>query len=234
NWTLISGTYTALGGERYLTLGHLKSDANTTYFSLPYGTMGAYYYYDDVSVTPVNLLPVSLSFFSADFVKSFSGTYVQLQWTTESEWNSCCFMIERSSDGQNFSAIGMVNSSTNSNTSHQYRFADQNPLPGSSFYRLRLQNTDESFSYSSAVSVVNDGTATSAYISNGIIIISNESDHNIIATIYSTEGKQIAVQIISPGKFEWKPSADLYELHLLLLHDANTGNAIYREKIWLN
>jgi PKD repeat protein len=51
NWTLISGEYMAAGGEEYLTIGHFKDDSLVTYIDLPYGTIGPYYYIDDVSVT---------------------------------------------------------------------------------------------------------------------------------------------------------------------------------------
>jgi hypothetical protein len=49
-WTLISGTYTATGGEQWLTLGHFKNDTACTYLTLPYGNLGAYYFFDDISV----------------------------------------------------------------------------------------------------------------------------------------------------------------------------------------
>lgn len=51
NWVLISGSYTATGGELYITLGHFKPDSLTTYLQLPYGNLGAYYFIDDVSLT---------------------------------------------------------------------------------------------------------------------------------------------------------------------------------------
>ena len=51
NWQLISGTYTATGGEEYLTIGHFKPDSLTTFIQLPYGNLGPYYYMDDISVT---------------------------------------------------------------------------------------------------------------------------------------------------------------------------------------
>src|SRR5436190_712371 len=60
NWTLVSGTYSATGGERYLTLGHFRDDASTTYLQVDYGGQGAYYYFDDVSVTAINVLPIEL------------------------------------------------------------------------------------------------------------------------------------------------------------------------------
>ena len=52
NWTLITGTYTALGGEDHLTIGSFSDDANTQFLvinsssSLEY----AYYYLDEVFV----------------------------------------------------------------------------------------------------------------------------------------------------------------------------------------
>ncbi|NTW34485.1 MAG: gliding motility-associated C-terminal domain-containing protein [Bacteroidetes bacterium] len=55
-WTLISGTYTAYGGDQYITIGNFYDDANTnTLFvdgsqdSIHYSF--SYYYIDDVSIT---------------------------------------------------------------------------------------------------------------------------------------------------------------------------------------
>jgi len=53
SWMLVQGTFTALGGESYLTLGNFRTDANTTYSNFPAGSEPdyAYYYFDEVSVT---------------------------------------------------------------------------------------------------------------------------------------------------------------------------------------
>jgi len=53
NWTLISGIYTAHGGEQYITIGNFYDDANTdTLFVGGAVAQGkySYYYIDDVSV----------------------------------------------------------------------------------------------------------------------------------------------------------------------------------------
>jgi len=49
NWMLISGSFIASGGERFMTIGNFDSNANTNVQSSIGGT-GAYYYIDDVSV----------------------------------------------------------------------------------------------------------------------------------------------------------------------------------------
>ncbi len=54
NWTLVSGTYTAVGGENYITLGNFSDDANTQAPLVnPGNTLGwGYYYIDEVFVIP--------------------------------------------------------------------------------------------------------------------------------------------------------------------------------------
>ena len=51
NWTQVIDTFTAFGGEEYLTIGIFTNDANTNWVPTPGGTFHApYYYIDDVSV----------------------------------------------------------------------------------------------------------------------------------------------------------------------------------------
>jgi hypothetical protein len=51
NWTKISGSFIANGGEQYLTIGNFFTDAFTDTLNIGGGSQpGAYYYIDDVSV----------------------------------------------------------------------------------------------------------------------------------------------------------------------------------------
>lgn len=52
NWLQITGTYIATGGEQYITIGHFKPDSLTNEVTVNYGHMGAYYFYDDISLIP--------------------------------------------------------------------------------------------------------------------------------------------------------------------------------------
>jgi gliding motility-associated-like protein len=55
NWMLVSGTYTAQGGEQYITIGNFKDNAHTDFIRISYShSLLAYYYIDDVSVYPCN------------------------------------------------------------------------------------------------------------------------------------------------------------------------------------
>lgn len=51
SWMLVSGIYTAAGGEQYITIGNFNDDPSTTITQVGnIGSYGAYYFVDDVSV----------------------------------------------------------------------------------------------------------------------------------------------------------------------------------------
>ena len=52
SWQLVSGKYTALGGEKYLVVGNFLPDSLTTFQSTGFGVRPvAYYYFDDFNVS---------------------------------------------------------------------------------------------------------------------------------------------------------------------------------------
>ncbi len=59
NWVKVSGIYKAQGGEQYITIGNFKTDAQTSYKQVqPTGYNGAGYLIDDVSVIPLDSIPL--------------------------------------------------------------------------------------------------------------------------------------------------------------------------------
>ena len=59
-WMKVTGNYIASGGEQFITIGNFRDDNNTT-ISQPgsIGSFGAYYFVDDVSVSPINTTSVA-------------------------------------------------------------------------------------------------------------------------------------------------------------------------------
>ncbi|MEP7169925.1 MAG: T9SS type A sorting domain-containing protein [Bacteroidota bacterium] len=52
NWVLVSGNFTAAGGESYVIIGNFKDDANTTFQQIStQGNQFTYYLFDDLSLT---------------------------------------------------------------------------------------------------------------------------------------------------------------------------------------
>ncbi|PZR35221.1 MAG: hypothetical protein DI538_15560 [Azospira oryzae] len=63
---------------------------------------------------------------------------VILKWTTSAQEYFDRFVIERSDDGKNFSAIIVILGKTFLNEEHIHSSKDLYPLPGKSYYRLKL------------------------------------------------------------------------------------------------
>lgn len=54
SWMLVSGTFTATGGEQYITIGNFNDDSATTIAMVgSTGSYGTYYFVDDISVTAI-------------------------------------------------------------------------------------------------------------------------------------------------------------------------------------
>lgn len=74
-----------------------------------------------------------------------------LKWKTVNESDMTYYAIERSQNGKDFTEIGRV-SSRNETAASEYYFTDKTSS-GNSIYRLKMVNTDGSFTYSKTVVV---------------------------------------------------------------------------------
>ena len=83
-------------------------------------------------------LPVTLTNFTAQQ----TGNAVQLNWATASETNNNYFSIARSTDGKEFKELAKVDGAGTSAEMHTYSYTDENPLSGSSYYRLSQTDYD--------------------------------------------------------------------------------------------
>ncbi|MBL8002957.1 MAG: T9SS type A sorting domain-containing protein [Flavobacteriales bacterium] len=101
------------------------------------------------------VLPIELGGFEAQPIDQ----QVKLDWWTASETNNDLFVIERSADAMTFEAIGTVDGAGNSTSAIGYDWVDEDPLSGTSYYRLRQIDLDGLFSFSEIRSVHFHGTA---------------------------------------------------------------------------
>lgn len=102
-------------------------------------------------------LPLVLS----QFFAQKQTNKVVLQWTTSSEEGVKQFVIERSSDGKTYKAIGTVAATGNSTLTQKYSFADASPFMGiNNYYRLLMQDADGNFKYSKMLIIKFDGQIT--------------------------------------------------------------------------
>jgi fibronectin-binding autotransporter adhesin len=94
-------------------------------------------------------LPVQLLSFTA----TRQGTTVRAAWATASEKNSAYFVVQRSADGRTFSDVQRVAAQGNTLVRHDYAATDAQPLPGTSYYRLRQVDLDGTVAYSPVATV---------------------------------------------------------------------------------
>lgn len=94
---------------------------------------------------PANIiLPVKLVSFTA----AREQDIVKLNWATATEENNEYFTIERSVNGNEWTAIKTIKGAGNSASLINYETVDASPLPGTSYYRLRQTDIDGRSTYS--------------------------------------------------------------------------------------
>lgn len=81
------------------------------------------------------------------FTSKCEGNKVQVTWKTAQEQNSSHFNIERSPDDINWTVIGKLPASRNSNTENSYSFTDNNPGQNG-YYRIAGYDLDGRVQYS--------------------------------------------------------------------------------------
>ncbi|HEY0678475.1 MAG TPA: choice-of-anchor J domain-containing protein [Chitinophagaceae bacterium] len=143
-------------------------------------------------------LPVTLEYFSAQK----QSKAVQLSWSTASETNSKEFIIERSGNGRDFSALKKVMAAGNSSQTNSYRVIDDKPLTGNNFYRLRMMDADGQSTLSRIIKVVFDKgilvTFSPNPAQNRLVINVLQANEPVTVQLIDAHGKTIR-QRVSPA-----------------------------------
>lgn len=96
-----------------------------------------------ITISSTAALPVELSFFKVENV----GEYNVLKWQTTAEIENDYFEIQKSNNGIDFEAIGIVKGMGNSIEVNDYQFVDKKEGE-SSYYRLKQVDFDGAYEYS--------------------------------------------------------------------------------------
>ncbi len=93
NWIKVSSVYVAQGGERFITIGNFKNDANTLFENIGPNTAGqTLYYVDDVSIIPLDSLPLkadagqdaTIALGDSVFIGSLTNGITNITWYNSS------------------------------------------------------------------------------------------------------------------------------------------------------
>lgn len=98
-----------------------------------------------------NPLPITLNYFNG----TKQGSNHQLAWkVTCNATPHLTMLLQRSSDGQNFSSINSVTADA-ARCNQPFNYTDASPLPGNNYYRLKITGADGKISYSKTVLLLN-------------------------------------------------------------------------------
>lgn len=89
-------------------------------------------------------LPVTI----ASFTAQRNGSVNELHWTINQELNLSHYIVERSTDGVNFTSIGQVTARGFTSSAVNYQFVDHSPVKGINYYRLRIVDINNPVKYS--------------------------------------------------------------------------------------
>ncbi len=137
-------------------------------------------------------LPLKMGEFTA--AKNTGG--IILNWETLSEQNTSFFEVERSTNGTDFTAIGRVNAKGNSSAKQNYSYTDINPGAGINYYRLKLADIDNAYTYSRTVVIKGNQVITIELFPNpvdNVLQVQLPSAKIEVATIFITDasGKKV-------------------------------------------
>ena len=115
-----------------------------------------------------------------------------LNWVTADEKDFSAFEIQKSTDARSFEKVGAVTAKlTNGSHLNAYTFYDENASEPAIYYRLKMIDTDGSFTFSR------------------IISINNEAEISVVGEFYPNPvlTENVSVDIITTSSGIWKISA---------------------------
>lgn len=126
---------------------------------------------------PMNVLPVTMVNVKAEVKNSD----IMVSWNVEDQKNVKSYVVERSADGSNFSAVGTVNAAN----LNAYSFTDKNALSGVNYYRVVSVDIDGKKGMSTVVK------ATMNTIAEGLSVYPNPIAGNNVHLKMQVQSKGI-------------------------------------------
>ncbi len=134
---------------------------------------------------------------------SFKGNqrngYNQLQWITAEEINTRHFELESSTDGSAFTRIATIPAAGNGNNTYSYN--DQRMNTGKTFYRLKMVDIDQRYSYSSVIAIINTSNNSLRLFPNPVsditYINAGSSLLHTRATLHDANGRLLQTILIT-------------------------------------
>lgn len=158
-------------------------------------------YMDDLSLTVSNatITPIELLSFDARLIQDSVAIY----WATATERNNAYFTIEKSLNGESWSAVDTIAGAGNSSAVLHYIRYDDQLVQGTSYYRLKQTDLDGAYTYSKIDAVHDEGTEILLYPvpAAGNLYVSVQSDAvtDISFSCINASGQAVALEFDQQG-----------------------------------
>jgi hypothetical protein len=163
------------------------------------------------SLSPPSILPVKLNNFSA----FLNNKDVNLAWTANEE-NVSHYVVQRSTDGRNYSDIAIV-FANNASTASTYKYKDVNVSSSTDvlYYRLLM---------------IDNGKETGTYSPTRVIRLGNEAEALKLVTYPNPAKEQLRITL--PSAWQGKPvMLQLYNSNGIMVQSMQLGNASQTETV---
>jgi len=162
------------------------------------------------------IAPITLPIKLTDFTANYAKPNVLLKWSTSQEHNFSHFIIERSTDGENFNQAALVFGAGESDTKIDYSYNDKDlkGRGGVIYYRLKQVDIDGTFRYSSV----------------RLIRIGDEETSMTLTTFPNPVATDLRITL--PSSWQNKHlQIDLYNVNGQLVNRWDIGNSSQTESI---
>lgn len=178
NIVVPSGSQTFTGRIRVRAIGNIFYDISN----------------NNITISP-NPVPVKWISFTGEKIKNNA---VKLNWEVN-EIDNHIYFVERSIDGQIFSAIGEVAASTQPGNVHNYTFTDSKPFASTNYYRLKQVDKNGSYSYSNIITITFDESIGGWVVfpnptTDFVNLFSNSNYNQIQVSVFDVVGKLVYTQ----------------------------------------
>ncbi len=210
------GTFNGNAIFTYTATDNRGLTSNTSTFTLPV----------------LSALPVTLTNFAANW----NNNTVALSWTTEQEFNSDKFIVEKSSDGANWQVMAIVNAAGNSITTKKYTASDAQPGQVN-YYRLKQVDLNAVYVYSKVIRMSSDARTTTSVkvfpnpvVANATITTNSNTSQSVKIKVYNNAGmmvKELSRQLVTGTNNIDIPNVNTLSngFYIVSVEDA-TGNRI--------
>lgn len=173
--------------------------------------------------TKETALPLNLISFTAT---KENGSHI-LHWNTASEVGTDNFEIQRSSNAKSFQTIATVNANGSGN--HQYSYNDQPADDRTSYYRLKMNDLDDTYSYSMIISVNGKADFAAVYPNPAGAEITFRASNALLkttATLHDISGRKLQTIVISNSVQKLNISSLASGMYMVKFADGTVGKFV--------